>query len=82
MPRRALLLVLLVFSPLHAADDKRVEQIAQSVRKSVVVVTTPGRDGKRGGLGIVGGRKRTGLPVLCAFFWDLARRIVVFMGLR
>ncbi len=51
MPRRALLFLLLAGSPLIAAEDKQVEQIAASVRKSVVVVTTPGRDGKRGGLG-------------------------------
>jgi regulator of sirC expression with transglutaminase-like and TPR domain len=32
-------------------DEKTVEQLAQSVRPSVVVVTSPGRDGKREGLG-------------------------------
>jgi serine protease Do len=30
---------------------KTVEQLAESVRQSVVVITTPGRDGKRQGLG-------------------------------
>jgi serine protease Do len=37
--------------PCQAADEKTVEQLAEQVRKSVVVVTTPGRDNKRGGLG-------------------------------
>src|SRR5262245_6722774 len=32
-------------------ETKTVEQLAESVRKSVVVITTPGRDGKRQGLG-------------------------------
>src|SRR5437870_7517575 len=32
-------------------DDRSVEQLAEKVRKSVVVVTTPGRDDKRSGLG-------------------------------
>jgi regulator of sirC expression with transglutaminase-like and TPR domain len=42
---------------LTRADDKpssqakTVEQVAEQVRKSVVVITVPGRDGMRGGLG-------------------------------
>src|SRR5436305_14827325 len=32
-------------------ETKTVEQIAEQVRKSVVVITVPGRDGKQGGLG-------------------------------
>src|SRR5262249_50930416 len=46
---------LLVFC-LPCADDKAaapktVEQIAESARKSVVVITTTGRDGKKAGVG-------------------------------
>jgi regulator of sirC expression with transglutaminase-like and TPR domain len=50
MARTSILLALLVVFPLRA-DDKSVEQLAEKVRKSVVVVTTPGRDEKRSGLG-------------------------------
>ncbi len=48
-----LLLLLTVPAPARAdkPDDKSVEQIAEKVRKSVVVITTPGRDDKRSGLG-------------------------------
>ncbi|MBI1917511.1 MAG: trypsin-like peptidase domain-containing protein [Planctomycetes bacterium] len=57
--RRTLLLpvlLLLVAMPARADDKppteaKTVEQVAEQVRKSVVVITVPGRDGKRGGLG-------------------------------
>src|SRR5262249_36218739 len=42
-------------APVLGADTppaaKTVEQLAESVRKSVVVITAPGRDGKRQGLG-------------------------------
>src|SRR5262249_48219624 len=49
-------LLLLVTIPAQAdnkprPEAKTVEQIAEQVRKSVVVITVPGRDGKRGGLG-------------------------------
>lgn len=49
-----LLAVPLLLSPLTADDTppaKTVEQLAESVRKSVVVITAPGRDAKRQGLG-------------------------------
>src|SRR6184192_1111821 len=50
-----LLSLLLVTLPVHAdtprPEAKTVEQVAEQVRKSVVVITVPGRDGKRGGLG-------------------------------
>lgn len=47
---------LCVLRPTAAAEDKppaakSVEQLAEAVRKSVVVITAPGRDGKRQGLG-------------------------------
>lgn len=44
----------LTLSVVHAEDApplKTVEQLAAVVRKSVVVITTPGRDGKRQGVG-------------------------------
>src|SRR5262245_16240802 len=54
MPRTSLL-VLLAFLPLPARGDtpadRTTEQLAEQVRKSVVVITTPGRDEKRSGLG-------------------------------
>jgi regulator of sirC expression with transglutaminase-like and TPR domain len=37
--------------PAVAVEQKSVEQIAESARKSVVVITSAGRDGKRQGLG-------------------------------
>ncbi len=46
-----LLLTLTTHTRADKADDKSVEQIADKVRKSVVVITTPGRDDKRSGLG-------------------------------
>lgn len=63
MPRRALLAILLLSSVVHADDkkddkpmleappSKAVEKLAESGRKSVVVITFSGRDGKRQGLG-------------------------------
>lgn len=53
MYRLSLLLALLISLPLRADKpaELTVEQLAEQVRKSVVVVTTPGRDDKRGGLG-------------------------------
>src|SRR5262245_12871214 len=55
-PFLPLILLALVALPARADDKPRtegktVEQVAEQVRKSVVVITVPGRDGKRGGLG-------------------------------
>jgi serine protease Do len=45
--------LLSIVLPAHAdkPEEATVEKLAESVRKSVVVITTPGRDAKRGGLG-------------------------------
>lgn len=55
MPRSRLVLLMLLVIAVPARADKpdeaTVEKLAESVRKSVVVITTPGRDAKRGGLG-------------------------------
>jgi regulator of sirC expression with transglutaminase-like and TPR domain len=60
MPRLLLCVSVLLIPVLAFADDnkqatpptgKTVEQLAESVRKSVVVITVAGRDGKRQGLG-------------------------------
>jgi regulator of sirC expression with transglutaminase-like and TPR domain len=56
MSRIAPVLVILTLSiPAFAedksGDSKTVEQLAESARKSVVVVTTTGRDGKKAGVG-------------------------------
>ncbi len=51
MPRTAFLVLLALPIFIRADEDKRVEKLAESVRKSVIVITTPGRDDKRAGLG-------------------------------
>ncbi len=54
MPRTRTLAALLAFlAPLQADAPKEqtVEQLAEAVRPSIVVITSPGRDGKREGLG-------------------------------
>jgi regulator of sirC expression with transglutaminase-like and TPR domain len=49
----ALVALLTCLVPLRAeeAKDKSVEKLAETVRPSIVVITAPGRDGKREGLG-------------------------------
>jgi regulator of sirC expression with transglutaminase-like and TPR domain len=47
----ALLLSLVLPARADKSEEATVEKLAESVRKSVVVITTPGRDAKRGGLG-------------------------------
>src|SRR5262245_16370364 len=51
----AIIAILFIALPATARDDKptekTVEQVAETVRKSVVVVTVTGRDGERQGLG-------------------------------
>src|SRR5207302_5146759 len=48
------LAALLMFLPTLEAEapkEKTVEQLAETIRPSIVVITAPGRDGKREGLG-------------------------------
>ena len=53
MRSAASLLLLCLLAPAHAEKKppQAVEQVAEAVRKSVVVVTVPGRDGRQTGLG-------------------------------
>ena len=52
-PFCAIAILLACLTPLRAElpDEKTVEKLAETIRPSIVVVTAPGRDGKRHGLG-------------------------------